>query len=345
MSTEINYINSEKTFCVRKALAEKAESGNTSYVREDDIKNHGGNKNVWRTYDTILTEMEAIAREFVKYYYMTIGGKDSAEIDKKYLKRDESLKDINSRLIDKKKELLTWVDPDQKHRCTEFDGIVIGEMAHKIQRMKNNVDRVDGFKSRVAHTYAERATFRHRLEAELGILITGVDVMDPEHAHYLRFENKLLGKISSAEREKKELEAKKTSFIVFAVEFEVPEKEKDKKIAEYMSQLSEIDEKIEKAEKQLAKFRREHNDERLYEPTIQEEMTTSSKEDTLSAILEKVRNMTDEQKLEVMKLFGMKSRKSEKVEDLNKRLAETIMSAKDVINKSAEPEKATAEAK
>ena len=294
--------------------------------------------------------MEAIAREFVKYFYMTIGGKDSAEIDKKYLKRDERLKDINSRLIDKKKELLTWVDPDQKHRCTEFDGVLIGEMAHKIQRMKNNVDRVDGFKSKVAHTYAERRTFRHRLEAELGILITGVDVMDPEHAHYLRVENKLLGKISSAEREKKELEDKRAGFIGFVVEFNVSDEEKEKKLASYDEQISEIDNKIEEAKKQLAQFRREHKDERAYEPTIQEEMGAAKKEEDLSAILEKVAAMTEEQKLEVMKLFGMKSRKSEKVEDLNKRLAETIMSAKDVINKSAEPEKAepekaTAEAK
>lgn len=341
-----NYINSEKTFCVRKALAEKAENGNTSFIHEDDIKNHGGNKNVWRTYDTLLTEMEAIAREFVKYFYMTIGGKDSAEIDKKYLKRDERLKDINSRLIDKKKELLTWVDPDQKHRCTDFDGVLIGEMAHKIQRMKNNVDRVDGFKSKVAHTYAERRTFRHRLEAELGILITGVDVMDPEHAHYLRVENKLLGKISSAEREKKELTDKRAGFIGFVVEFGISDEEKEKKLASYDEQISEIDNKIEEAEKQLAQFRREHKDERAYEPTIQEEMGAAKKEEDLSAILEKVKAMTEEQKLEVMKLFGMKSRKSEKVEDLNKRLAETIMSAKDVINKPAdEPEKAVAEAK
>lgn len=350
-----NYEAAMKSASIRKALAEKAESGNTSFIHESDVKKHGGNGNVWRHYDSLLTEMEELARSFVEYYYMVLGGNDSADIDERALKRDKRLKALNSKLIEKKKELLKWVDPEQKHRCSTFDGVVIAEMAHSIIAQKNNVEGEKGFKSRSAHTFAPRRAFRHRLEAHMGILLTGADLVGAEHAYYLRVEKQLLGKVRGAERAKNEVANNKAKYIAFTVDFladtgePYPEEAKEKRIKEFDEKIKELDKDIESAKKELAEFHKEHRDQRMSEPTIQEEMGQAKKEEETVAILEKVSEMTPEKKKEVMGVLKLKERKGEKEESLNKRIAEAMykfyQATKVAEPEKAEPEKAVAEAK
>lgn len=315
---------------IRAALAEKAEAGNTSFIHEKDVLKHGGNAPQWQEYDDTLTRMEVLARKFVLHYYGVLKGKDASELDEAGIRRDDELKKINSELINLKKDLLSWVDPEQKHRCSYVDGVVIGEMAHDIISQKNNVEGEKGFKSRSAHTYASRRVFRHRLEANLGILITGADVIEPEHAHYLRVEKQLVGKVRGAEKAVKEFQEQRATFITFATDFEIPEEQQKARLAYYDKQIESADEDVEAAKKELAQFHRDHTDKKLVEPTIQEEMGQAQKEEDKSAILEKVQAMTEEQKKEVMGLLKLKPRKGEADDALNERIAEAIMKVKEL---------------
>ena len=329
-------------YAIRAGLAEKAEAGNTSFIHEQDVLKYGGNKNQWRKYDDTLVKMETYARQYVFYYYSVLQGTDGAALDEAAVKRDEELQRINNELISLKKELLGWIDPEQKHRCAYCDGIVIGEMAHDVIAQKNNTEGTKGFKSRSAHTYAARRKFRHALEAYMGILITGADVVEPERAHYLRSEKTLLGKIRSAEKHKQELTDQRATFVSFAAEFQLSEDQQKVRLHTYDQQIEQAEKDIEEAKKALASFHIAHPGKKAIEPTIQEEMGEARKEEKMSATLEKVEAMDDAKKAEVMKVLKINKRKSEKVESLNKRIAEALfkLSEASESESQAEPEQA-----
>lgn len=340
---------------IRLALAEKAENGNRSFVKRDDVKAHGGLDTQWTEYNDTLIKMEAEARKFVLHYYGVLEGKDPASLDAKAIERDAELNRINDKLISLKKDLLKWVDPEQKHRCSFCDGIIIGEMAHDILAQKNNTEGEREFKSRSSHSYASRAVFRHKLEAYLGILITGADVIEPEKANYLRVERKLLGKINAAKRKEQEARDKRAQFVAFAAEYGIDEKAQKARLTELDTNIDGLVSAVKKAETEFNKFRADHRNKKLAEDSIEVILGEQKKEEIKAEATKKVEDMTVEELKKVLDEAKVKYPKKPKKAELQELVvnlmtkdaeqAESEPEQPEATEKVAEPEQATAEAK
>lgn len=345
---------------IRTALMQKAENGNTSYIKWEDVKACQGNRQVWNEWNDTLIKMEQLAREFVFYYYSVLKGSSAAKLDEEKVKRDEKLTALNDAIIKEKKELLKWVDPEQKHRCAFCDGIVIGEYAHSVIRRKNNVSGERGFKSRASHTYAERRTFRKRLEFYLAQVIEGADIIDPEHAHYLRVEKKLLGKINSAKSAQEQLRQKREGMVSNAAMFGTPEEILAKALEPIDEDIKAKDEAISEAESVLAEFRKSHRDRVLTEPEFDADGDINESEDEKQVVTSvtsaEVNGMTMKELKEVLDENGVQYPKKATKSELVEKVMQVMLSEKSesepeqaepetAVEKVTEPEQATAEAK
>lgn len=347
-----NTKNTDAGNAIRAALAEKAENGNRSYVkREDVVSVHKGKDTQWEAYNASLIKFETLARGFVERYYNVLKG-TQAELDERAMKRDEVLAKINSDIIDEKKALLKWIDPDKKHRCAACDGYVIGEMAHDIIMKRNNVDGEEKFKSRVVHGVKTRAEFRRKLEQYFGIIITGEDVIDPERTHYLRKERSYLSAINSAKKAVEDKRAEKNLMLTLSVKLKASEEARAEQEAEYDEEIAELEKDVETAKKEFLEYRAAHRDQRDTEPTHEEVLGMEKRDEALQAALELTAKMTLKELREFLDEHKVSYPKRARKDDMQKRVAmvmaanaEEAEAAEPEAEEVAEPEQATAEAK
>lgn len=354
-----NIILGETSVGIRAALLEKAGNGNTSYVRKETIVDNGGFETSWYWYDDLLCRMEEKSREFVSRYFSILsldGVTDPESVKKKVVERDEILSRFNSELIDMKKEMLAVIDPEGKHHCTKFDGVVIAMFAHGTEAMANNVAGEKDFQIEVQDTFASRAKFRHALEGYFGRIILANGMMSPERATFLREQRKLLGKVNAAKRKIKDLQDQLKGLEIA--------KSANPEAAKYFeSAIRSLEKKIggakgdqKKAERNLDEFHKANPDGTTYEPTIQEEMNKSKKKEVEAKVAEKVNGMTVKELKEALDAAEVPYPKKATKPELQKLLLNVELSAHDEPEQAApdpeqqeekvtEPEQATAEAK
>ena len=297
-----------------KALSEKAENGNRTYVRKDDIIKHGATENTWNWYNTHLKKMEEVARKFVERQYQLLEMGEFESLDEAKADRDEQLDRFNSELIDLKKEMLLRIDPDKKHHCTKYDGAMIAAYAHGTEAVKNNTAREKKFESRVAHTFATRAMFRHSIERDFGIIILGTELMSAEKATYLRKERELLRNINTAEKDKTEIEENISAMQAAKAMAPGGAEYFDKVIEDLTAKLAGAEGEIKSAKAALGKFYAANPEKIMAEPTIDEVMEKKLQEEKNEVrvqLQEKVQAMKKQEKTDLLTKHGIKFNKNE----------------------------------
>ena len=318
---------------IRKAIIEKAENGNTSYVREKDIKAKGGFSNTWVWYNNHLKKMEEVSREAVKrlFEYSEIEGVNieaasPEEIEKAVGKRDEVCEKLFSELIDLKKELLGKIlEPGEKRPCSSYDGVVIALMAHGTQAVRNNTTGEDNFQSRVQDTFQTRAKFRHALEGYFGRILLNQGMMSPERATYLRKEKKLVGDVRSAENKKDEISEEISVLEDMIMKF--PEEAK-KYFEEQLISKKELlvaqEATIKERKKILGAFYAENRNGVCTEETIEEAMGIEEKEEKKEEAKKQAGDMTKSQLADALTEMAVSFNKSMKKEELQELYAKAM---------------------
>lgn len=322
MATTLNYNQA-----IISAIKEKAENGNRSYVKKDDIIKHGALETTWDWYNNHLKKMEDVARKFVERQYQLLELGEFQSLDEARADRDEQLDKFNSELIDLKKEMLARVDPDHKHHCSKYDGAMIAAYAHGTEAVQNNTNREKKFQSRVAHTFATRAAFRHALEADFGIIILGTEFMSAEKATYLRKERELMRGVSGAEKNKTEVEEQISAMENAKAMAPGGAAYFDSVIESLNKKLKGFEDEITSAKAKLGRFYADHPEKVMAEPTIDEVMTKKEqeeKEEKRVQLQEQVNGMKKQEKTDLLEKHGVKFNKNEKSADLDERVIEVL---------------------
>lgn len=328
-----------------KAIAEKAENGNRSYVKKDDIVKHGATENTWHWYNDHLKKMERVARQFVERQYQLLEMGEFQSFAEAVSDRDERLDKLNSELIELKKEMLLRIDPEKKHHCTKYDGAMIAAYAHGTEAVKNNTAKEKNFQSRIEHAFSTRAEFRHKLEADFGIIILGADFMSAERATYLRKERELLRGINGAEKAKAKIEEQISGMQAAKAMAPGGAEYFDGVIEGLRKQLETMKGEIVAAKKKLGLFYKENPEKVMTEPTIEEVMEKKAQEEINEKrvqLQEKVSGMKKQEKTDLLTKHGVKFNKNEKSVDLDDRVIEILMTEPEVAEPEAVSEPAVA---
>ena len=342
MATNMNQTQSS----IRSALLEKAANGNTSYIRRQNILDHGGAGTSWDWYDGIMCDFEEVARKYVSRLFdlVELDGRSVKEVQEE---RDDKLDAICAELIELKKEMLLRIDPEGKHIISRHDGDVIGIMAHGTQATANNVSGEQDFQATRQDTFTTRAKFRHALEGYWGRIILNAGMMSPERATFLRTERDLLGKIRGRKSAITDIEAEIDATEKIKAKVKGGEEVYDDILKSLKGKLEGAKSALKKAEKDLKDFYKSNPEGIQTEPTIQEVMNKEKKDEAKAKAEEAAKSMTVKELKALLDQHNIKHGKKANKDQLIKKVIPLLMATMCDEEPQAEPEAeaAVAEAK